>query len=102
MWPIVIAGLAAPALSATGHGPKQVPGWRVARSEPIDNPSRAIALAMDELATRRLLIREEFQLTVRRLDDQWVLWFAFLPVKYGEDVTVFVTRQGEVDVHLGY
>jgi hypothetical protein len=62
---------------------------------------KALQISVSSQRNGKLLPREEFRLTVRRKEGDWVLWFESLPPVHGEDVTVIVHADGEATVVPG-
>jgi hypothetical protein len=81
-----------------------VPGYSqdVAKPGPPVRLEEAMQLSISSLRNGQRLHREEFRLTVRRKDNDWVLWFEFPPQVYGEDVTVIVHPDGTTTVVPGF
>jgi len=87
---LTVCGVLVPAYSQDGRKP--APSVRL---------EEAIQLSISSLRNGQRLHRDEFRLTVRRKDNDWVLWFEFLPQVYGEDVTVIVHPDGKTTVVPG-
>lgn len=62
----------------------------------------ALEIAVHALEKNKLMYREEYKLTASRVDNEWVFWFVFLPETFGEDVTVFVSDDGQTRFLPGF
>ena len=55
----------------------------------------ALKIAVQALEDRQMMYREDYKLTITRVDNEWVFWFVFLPATPGLDITVFVFDDGQ-------
>jgi hypothetical protein len=56
----------------------------------------ALKIAVEEMERRKMFRSENFRMTASRTGQEWVFWFVFLPEKFGEDLTAFVSDDGKV------
>jgi hypothetical protein len=62
----------------------------------------ALRRAMKALREQDLMYREEFRLTAKKVEQEWVFWFVFLPETYGMDATAMVDDNGNVRTLVGF
>ena len=55
----------------------------------------ALKIAVKALEEKKMMYREDYRLTARKVENEWVFWFVFLPETPGLDVTVLVSSDAQ-------